>query len=125
MLLAEDPAVQRARLFKALADPTRVRIFDFLRQRCGPVAVEEGGEVRPVLGPTFGEVCCHVTGKARVDTSTSFHLRTMEKAGLISVEKRGRFMVCSVNGEAVAALAGYLVAPEPLPCGDADGEGCC
>ena len=116
MLLAEDPAIQRARLFKALADPTRVRIFDFLRRRCGPVAVEASGEVRPVLGPTFGEVCCHIAGKEKVDTSTSFHLRTMERAGLISVEKRGRFMVCSVNQESVAALAGYLASPESPIC---------
>lgn len=89
------------------------------------MAVEASGEVRLVLGPTFGEVCCHVAGKDKVDTSTSFHLRTMEKAGLISVEKRGRYMVCSVNADAVAALAGYLADPEPMPCGDIDGEGCC
>ena len=116
MILADDLAVQRARLFKALADPTRVKIFDFLRQRCCPVAVEVGGEVRPVLGPTFGEVCCHLTGKDKIDTTTSFHLNVLKDAGLIAVEKRGRFMVCAVNLVAVSKLAGYLAAPMPAAC---------
>jgi len=41
-----------AAMFKALGDPTRLRIFEFLRGCVGPVAVGESGEVRRV---TAGE----------------------------------------------------------------------
>ncbi|HEY0868190.1 MAG TPA: metalloregulator ArsR/SmtB family transcription factor [Fimbriimonas sp.] len=108
MTTSVDAAVERARMFKSLGDPTRVRIFDFLRSRCCAVAVGEEGDVHPIQGPTFGEVCCHVTGQEKITSTISFHLNELRDAGLISVEKRGRFMVCDVNREAVARLASYL-----------------
>ena len=74
----------RADVFKALGDPTRLRIFDFLRSCCCPVAVEEGGDVRPVDGPTVGEVCCRVTGAERINSTISHHLKELRLAGLIS-----------------------------------------
>lgn len=37
-----------AAIFKALGDPTRLKIFQFLRQCSGPVAVDESGSVRRV-----------------------------------------------------------------------------
>ncbi len=95
-------------MFKALGDPTRLRIFEFLRSCCCPVAVEENGDVRPVQGPTVGEVCCHVTGADRINSTISFHLKEMRLAGLITVERRGKNMICGVNRDAVAALASYL-----------------
>ena len=61
--------------FKALGDPTRLRIFDFLCRQCCPVAVEDNGDVRPVLGPTVGAVCCHVTGAERINSTISHHLK--------------------------------------------------
>jgi DNA-binding transcriptional ArsR family regulator len=116
MIVMEDVAAERARMFKGLADKTRVQIFDFLRQRCSSVAVEESGDVRTVQGPSFGEVCCHITGKERVNSTISFHLNELKDAGLITVEKRGKYMVCNVNRAAVAILAGYLSGP---------GDDCC
>lgn len=107
-------------MFKALGDKTRVQIFDFLRQRCCAVAVEDGGQVHQVRGPSFGEVCCHITGKEKITSTVSFHLYELRDAGLISVEKRGRLMVCDVNREAIAKLADYLDEPETMECD----EGC-
>ena len=101
----------RADVFKALGDPTRLRIFDFLRSCCGPVAVEEGGDVRPVDGPTVGEVCCRVTGAERINSTVSHHLKELRLAGLIVMEKRGKHVICGVNRDAVAALAAYLTEP--------------
>ena len=95
-------------MFKALGDPTRLRIFEFLRGCCCPVAVEDGGDVRPVLGPTVGEVCCQVLGTEKIPSSLSFHLKELRQAGLITMERRGKNMICGVNREAVAALAAYL-----------------
>jgi ArsR family transcriptional regulator, arsenate/arsenite/antimonite-responsive transcriptional repressor len=96
-------------MFKALGDPTRLRIFTFLRSCCCPVAVEETGDVRPVDGPTAGEVCCHVMPGARqINSTVSHHLKELRMAGLITVERRGKNMVCGVNREAIAALVAFL-----------------
>ncbi len=97
-----------AAMFKALGDPTRLHIFEFLRSCCCPVAVDETGEVRPVSGPTVGEVCCHVTGAEQINSKISHHLKELRLAGLITVERRGKNMVCGVNRAAIAALANYL-----------------
>lgn len=95
-------------MFKALGDPTRLRIFEFLRDCCCPVAVEDTSDVRPILGPTVGEVCCQVTGADKITSSVSFHLKELRLAGLITVERRGKNMICGVNRDAVAMLASYL-----------------
>ncbi len=95
-------------MFKALGDPTRLRIFEFLRDCCCPVAVEETGDVRPIRGPTVGEVCCQVTGADKITSSISFHLKELRLAGLITTERRGKNMICGVNRDAVAMLAAYF-----------------
>src|SRR5689334_18256248 len=105
---AENERLDVAAMFKALGDPTRLHIFEFLRSCCCPVAVEETGDVRPVLGPTVGEVCCHVTGAEQINSKISHHLKELRLAGLITVERRGKNMICRVNRDAVAALAAYL-----------------
>lgn len=118
---------QRAAMFKALGDPTRLRIFDFLRGCCCPVAVEETGEVRPVQGPTVGEVCCNVTGADRITSVVSHHIKELRLAGLITVERRGKNMICGVNHEALAQLAAYLGDEPGEPentLGSSGGESC-
>lgn len=95
-------------MFKALGDPTRLRIFQFLRECCGTVAVDDAGEVRPVEGPTVGEVCCQVTGADKITSTVSFHLKELRNAGLIQMEKRGKNMICGVDRETVKRLAGFF-----------------
>ena len=58
----ETERLDVAAMFKALGDPTRLHIFEFLRSCCCPVAVDDTGDVRPVIGPTVGEVCCQPKG---------------------------------------------------------------
>src|SRR5580700_441957 len=118
----ESKRLDVAAMFKALGDPTRLHIFEFLRSCCCPVAVEESGNVRPVIGPTVGEVCCHVTGAEQINSKISHHLKELRLAGLISVERRGKNMICGVNREAVAALAAYLALEVSEDC---SGCSCC
>ena len=100
-----------AAMFKALGDPTRLKIFEFLRTCCCPVAVEEEtGDVRPVTGPTVGDVCCNVTGAPVITSTVSFHLKELRQAGLITMHRRGKNMICGVNQDALARLAAYLSA---------------
>lgn len=104
--MSHEPELSR--MYKALGDPTRLKILDFLRSRCCSVAVGEEGEVRPVDGPSLGEVCCHVTGVEKINSTISFHIRELREAGLITVEKRGKFMICDVNRAALSRMADYL-----------------
>jgi ArsR family transcriptional regulator, arsenate/arsenite/antimonite-responsive transcriptional repressor len=120
--IQEDVATETARIFKGLSDKTRVQIFEFLRRRCGEVAVDENGDVRPIQGPTFGEVCCHITGKEKVNSTISFHLNELRESGLITVEKRGRLMICGLNLPVVARLASYL--SDSLPSAEVGDPGC-
>lgn len=115
-----DETARHAAMFKALGDPTRLRIWLFLRSACCPVAIGEGGAVQPVDGPTVGQVCCHVAGVERVTSTLSHHLKELRHAGLITMERRGRHIVCGVDRQAAAELAALLNVPE-----EGEGDGCC
>lgn len=117
---AEDERLDVAAMFKALGDPTRLHIFQFLRACSGPVAVEETGEVRPMIGPTVGEVCCHVTGAEQINSKISHHLKELRLAGLITVERRGKNMICAINHRAIGLLVEFL---NVIP--DENGSTCC
>jgi len=111
--------------FKALGDPTRFRIFQFLRSCCCPVAVEDSGDVRPVDGPTVGEVCCSVTGAEQITSTVSRHLRELKLAGLISIERRGKNMICGINQDALSELSAYFGESAVFTQDKRTGGGCC
>ena len=111
-------------MFKALGDPTRLRIFEFLRSCAGEVAVDETGKVRPVSGPTVGEVCCEITGAEQINSKVSHHLKELRLAGLITVERRGKNMICGINPKALDKFQDYLNSnkEEYRECGTQDPE---
>ena len=59
-------------------------------------------------GPTVGEVCCRITGADKITSTISHHLKELRLANLITVERRGKHMICGVNRDAVQALTAYL-----------------
>ena len=109
----ENRIERMARMFKALGDPTRLSIFECLRGGCcGEDGVEvenEEGAIRANSGPTAGEVCCYVTGTTGPITSTvSHHLKELRLAGLITMKRQGKHMICGINQSAVDEIKEYL-----------------
>lgn len=102
-------------MFKALGDPTRLSIFQFLRSYCC-ATMTESGDVQAFDGPTISEVCGHVMGEKKISTSMSFHIKELRNAGLIHAEKRGKNVMCCVNSDALSDLISFL---------SKDGTECC
>lgn len=98
------------RSLKALADPTRLHIVQFLAACCCSQAdLDDQGDV---YSPTAGEVCCHITGLDKINSTISHHLHELAEAGLIQIERHGKAMRCRLVlgrfaelSEAVSALA--------------------
>jgi ArsR family transcriptional regulator len=97
-----------AAAFRALGEPTRLRIFDFLRNCCCSVALDKDGSVRPVDGKTVGEVCCSISGSAKITSTLSHHLKELRLAGLITMERRGKHIVCAANPKMLRAVSAFL-----------------
>jgi ArsR family transcriptional regulator len=94
-----------AAIFRALSDPTRLRIFELLRCCDREVAIDDSGQCCPAGGLSVGEVCCRFGQKM---STLSFHLKELRLAGLIQTEKRGRFIYCRVNPAALALMREFL-----------------
>ncbi|HEV8116996.1 MAG TPA: metalloregulator ArsR/SmtB family transcription factor [Thermoanaerobaculia bacterium] len=86
-------------LFKALGDPTRLKILDLLRARgkscCDLIAREEKGlcacDIERAVGLSQAAV--------------SHHMDLLRRAGLVEAEKRGRWMFYRRNEAALAGLS--------------------
>ncbi|MCW5943330.1 MAG: helix-turn-helix transcriptional regulator [Fimbriimonadaceae bacterium] len=85
-----------------------MEIFRMLRSGCCRLAMADTGEVAPFDGMTVGEVCCQITGVERANSRVSHHLKEMRIAGLLDVERRGKYLICRIRPEAVAAMAEFL-----------------
>lgn len=88
---AED-AAQLARAFKALGDPSRVRLLSLI--------ATQGA----------GEACvCDLTGFVGLSQPTvSHHMKQLVEAGLVIREQRGKWAYYKVDEQALAALATAL-----------------
>jgi ArsR family transcriptional regulator len=86
--MSDEDADTTSRVFKALADPHRVRIMNLLGNAEEPACV---CDLTPELG--------------LAQPTVSFHLKKLVEAGLLDRERRGVWAYYSVNREALARLA--------------------
>jgi ArsR family transcriptional regulator, arsenate/arsenite/antimonite-responsive transcriptional repressor len=93
--LSDEEAEGTAALFKALADPARVKIVNLLATTREPVCA---CEFMPALG--------------LAQATVSHHLKKLTDAGLLEREQRGKWAYFSLNPEASARLAGLVDFPE-------------
>ena len=87
-MLDEEEAAATAALFKALADPARVRVVNVLASTGAPVCVCELIEPLGLAQPTV-----------------SHHLKKLLDAGLLEREQRGKWAYFSLRRDAVEKLA--------------------
>ena len=83
---------------KALADPSRLRILEFLLEPKGNCCARDDG----VCG------CDFETLLGLSQPTVSHHLKILVQAGLLSSEKRGRWTYYDLEPQAFAQLSGYL-----------------
>src|SRR5262245_64010945 len=98
--LAREPLPQAradelAPLFKAVADPMRLRLLSL-------IACHDGGE---------SCVCDLLEAFDVTAPSISYHLKILREAGLISSERRGTWVYYRVNPKAMARMSVVLAPP--------------
>ncbi|MCC7228927.1 MAG: helix-turn-helix transcriptional regulator [Fimbriimonadaceae bacterium] len=86
--------------FKALGDPTRLRILQTLSG-----CPDQLGETKM---PTAGEVCCLITGAETITSTVSHHLKALREAGLIRMERHGKTMCCCPDRVGILQVAKLL-----------------
>jgi ArsR family transcriptional regulator, arsenate/arsenite/antimonite-responsive transcriptional repressor len=87
-VLTEEEASATAELFKALADPARVRIVNFVATNGEPVCACNLNEPLGLAQPTV-----------------SHHLKKLVEVGLLEREQRGKWAYFSLKTDAVEKLA--------------------
>jgi ArsR family transcriptional regulator, arsenate/arsenite/antimonite-responsive transcriptional repressor len=89
--LSDDEAAATADVFKALADPARVRIVNVLATTGEPVC---GCDLIEPLGLS--------------QPTVSHHIKKLMDAGLLEREQRGKWAYFSLKGDAIAKLAAVV-----------------
>ena len=91
-VLDHDQAQQLAKVFKALSDPTRVRLLSL-------IAAHDGQEA----------CICDLIGPVGLSQPTvSHHMKQLVDAGLVTREQRGRWAFYRLVSEALALVSNVL-----------------
>jgi ArsR family transcriptional regulator len=93
--LSEGGAGELALLFKAVADPVRLRLLSL-------IACHDGGE---------SCVCDLLDAFDMTAPSVSYHLKILREAGLITSERRGTWVYYRVVPEVMARMSAVLMPP--------------
>jgi DNA-binding transcriptional ArsR family regulator len=90
-----------AAIFRALGDPSRLAIFELIRDCCGEGAEHSAGDLRQTV--------TEIASAFDLSLSTvSHHLRELRLAGLIRCERRGQHILCSVEPEALSVVDRFI-----------------
>jgi ArsR family transcriptional regulator len=99
----EHEAAELAHLFKALADPIRLRLLSL-------IGAHQGGRA-----PGTGVCVCDLTAAFEVTAPTiSHHLKVLRETGLIASERRGTWVYYWILPGVLERLAA-LFSPQPAP----------
>lgn len=93
--------------FKALSNPHRLALFKRLMSCCIPGTVCNTDEVACVCVGDLGE------GLNIVASTLSHHLKELNRAGLIQMERQGKTVQCWVEPKVLKDLASFFAFSEP------------
>jgi DNA-binding transcriptional ArsR family regulator len=85
---------ERALVFKAIGDPTRVRIIELLREQSEEIT---GTEISDNVGVSLALLCHHSS--------------VLVEAGLVTKRKEGQTSYWTLNRDALASALGSLASP--------------
>ncbi len=90
-------------MFKALSNPHRLKIFMRLANCCGPntACSVDSEEMRTCVGELGRDL-------GIVPSTVSHHIKELNRAGLIRMERRGQKIDCWVDSGTLGALAGFF-----------------
>ncbi len=88
-------------MFKALANPHRLALFQRLLTCCAPGMACDPDEERHHVGQ-LGE------GLEIAPSTLSHHLKELNRAGLVQMQRRGKHVECWVEPATLEALTAFL-----------------
>ena len=90
-----------AKIFRALGDPSRLAIFELVRDCCGEDLAHSTTDLRNSVS--------EIAKQFDLSLSTvSHHLKELRTAGLIRCERQGQHIFCSVDAEVVGMVEQFL-----------------
>jgi ArsR family transcriptional regulator, arsenate/arsenite/antimonite-responsive transcriptional repressor len=91
-----EEADRASRMFKALGDPVRLRLFS------------------AVASNASGEACvCDISDVGVSQPTVSHHLKKLKEAGLLTSERRGTWVYYRVEPSVLATMGRLLTVPPP------------
>ena len=90
-----------ARIFRALGDPSRLAIFELVRECC----MEDSGHSTADLRNSVSEIAKQFDLSL---STVSHHLKELRTAGLIKCERQGQHIFCSVDPEVLATVEKFV-----------------
>ena len=103
----------KAQLFSMLANETRIRLLEILKNKelsCHNLNLCD-----------ISDRCCNVTELAEelgiAMSTTSYNIKELRRCGIISIQRRGRKIYCSINERVVKQIIDFFesLAPQPKP----------
>ena len=104
MSAARSEPADLALVFRALSDPSRLAIYQLIRECCADGAAHSSTDLRNSV--------TEIAKRFDLSLSTvSHHLKELRTAGLIRCERRGQHIFCSVNPDVLGEIEQFVRNP--------------
>lgn len=112
----KERLTEAAKRFKALGEPTRLRILLFLKEQweAEQAGVAQSshsngdGKAASHFGARITDICQKVNGAEKISSTFSHHIKELRRAGLIRVERDGKNRWCQIEPEVLTSLHPFL-----------------